>query len=122
MRVSILGGGPSGLYLAYLLKRRDARLQIDVYEQNPRDATFGFGLGFSERALELLNRDDPETYAAVVPAMEKWHDRVLDLNGTRARIDGMNYAGISRLRLLKILQERGRSVGVVVRYGQVVQS
>jgi 2-polyprenyl-6-methoxyphenol hydroxylase-like FAD-dependent oxidoreductase len=122
MRISILGGGPAGLYLAYLLKRSDPRREIDVYEQNPRDATFGFGLGFSERALEFLNRDDPGTYAAIVPAMEKWHDSVLYLNGTRVRIDGMNYAGISRLRLLQILQERVRSVGVEVRYGKAVQS
>lgn len=122
MRISILGGGPAGLYLAYLLKRGDSRREIDVYEQNPRDATFGFGLGFSERALHFLNRDDPETYAAIVPAMEKWHDSVLYVNGTRVRIDGMNYAGVSRLRLLQILQERVRSVGVDVRYGEAVQS
>ncbi|MDB5407704.1 MAG: monooxygenase [Rhodospirillales bacterium] len=120
MRIAILGAGPSGLYLAYLLRRRRPDIAVEVYEQNPPDATFGFGLVFSERALEFLNEDDPETYAAMAPALERWNDSVVVHRGEAIRIDGMGYTGIGRLRLLEILQGRARSVGVAPRYGTVV--
>ena len=66
MRISILGGGPAGLYLAYLLQRKQPGHQVEVYEQNAPDATFGFGIAFSDRALDFLRRDDPDTYEAKI--------------------------------------------------------
>ena len=59
-----------GLYLAYLIKRRRPDADITVVEQNPAGATFGFGVVFSDRALEFLREDDPETFAAIAPQME----------------------------------------------------
>ena len=112
MRVVIVGAGPAGLYLAYLLKRARADIRIEIIEQNPPDATFGFGLAFSERALEFLKREDAETWAAMQPSLEFWNDSILYLNGEEIRIDGMGYAGIGRLRLLEILQARARAVGI----------
>lgn len=120
MRIAILGAGPSGLYLAYLLKRAKFPADIEVIEQNPRDATFGFGLGFSESALEFLDAEDPETHAAITPAMEFWNDSNLYLKGQQVRIDGMRYAGIGRLALLRILQARAQSVGIVPTYQKAI--
>ena len=54
MKIAVIGGGPAGLYFSYLMKRDDPALDIKVIEQNPRDATFGFGVVFSDRALEFL--------------------------------------------------------------------
>jgi len=122
LRAVIIGAGPAGLYFAYLLKRARPDAAIAVYEQNPPDATFGFGLAFSDRALEFLRAEDAETWAAVAPALERWNDSVLYLNGTEIRIDGMGYAGIGRLRLLQILQERARSVGIKPVYGGAISS
>ena len=116
MRVAIVGAGPAGLYLAYLLKRGTLEAEVDVFEQNPPDATFGFGLVFSERALEFLNEADPGTLAAIRPALEHWNDSILVHNGYEIRIDGMGYTGIGRLRLLQILQARARSVGIAPKY------
>ena len=112
MRVAIVGAGPAGLYLAYLLKRGKLKVEVEVFEQNPADATFGFGLVFSERALEFLNDEDPDTLAAIRPPLEYWNDSILVHRGEEVRIDGMGYTGIGRLRLLQILQTEGRSVGV----------
>lgn len=116
MRVAILGAGPAGLYLAYLLKRARPDFAVSLYEQNPPDATFGFGLAFSDRALEFLRTEDAGTWSAIAPSLERWNDSVLYLNGEEIRIDGMGYAGIGRLRLLEILQAQARSVGVVPVY------
>ena len=81
MRIAILGAGPAGLYLGYLLKRARPDLTIEIFEQNPPDATFGFGLAFSERALEFIRGEDEATWSAIEPALERWHDSVLYLNG-----------------------------------------
>ena len=70
MRIVILGAGPAGLYLAYLIKRRQPDADVIVVEQNAADATFGFGVVFSDRALEFLHGDDPQTYAAIASHME----------------------------------------------------
>ncbi len=120
MRVAILGAGPAGLYLAYLIKRRRRDAEVAVIEQNPHDATFGFGVVFSDRALEFLHADDPETLAAITPQLETWDDIALDLLGERIVIDGVGFAAIGRLQLLALLQARARTVGVEPVYRRAV--
>ena len=122
MRIAILGAGPAGLYLAYLIKRRRPDTDVAVIEQNAADATFGFGVVFSDRALEFLREDDQETYAAIAPHMESWNDITVVHQGERVVIDGVGFAAIGRLRLLQLLQARVRSAGVVPVYGRVVRS
>jgi 2-polyprenyl-6-methoxyphenol hydroxylase-like FAD-dependent oxidoreductase len=120
MRVAILGAGPAGLYLGYLLKRRHPNADIRIVEQNPAGATFGFGVVFSDRALEFLNDDDPETFKTIIPQMESWEDITLVHRGERIAIDGVGFAAVGRLKLLKLLQERARSVGVEPTYERTV--
>jgi 2-polyprenyl-6-methoxyphenol hydroxylase-like FAD-dependent oxidoreductase len=122
MRIAILGAGPAGLYLAYLLKRRRADADIVVVEQNPAGATFGFGVVFSDRALEFLKEDDPETFAAITPQMQSWSDMTLVHRNERIVIDGVGFASIGRLTLLQLLQQRLRSVGVAPQFGRVLAS
>jgi 2-polyprenyl-6-methoxyphenol hydroxylase-like FAD-dependent oxidoreductase len=122
MRIAILGAGPAGLYLSYLIKRRDPDADVTVFEQNPADATFGFGVVFSDRALEFLREDDEETYAAIVPHMEAWRDITLVKGGERITIDGIGFAAIGRLKLLQLLQARAASVRATAIYGCAVTS
>ncbi|MGH6728106.1 MAG: FAD-dependent monooxygenase [Pseudolabrys sp.] len=122
MRIAILGAGPAGLYLGYLLKRRRPDAEIAVVEQNPADATFGFGVVFSDQALEFLRDDDAETYALIAPQMQSWDDMTLVLRNEPIVVDGIGFAAIGRLRLLQLLQQRLRSVGVEPAFARAVTS
>jgi len=121
-RIAVLGGGPAGLYFAYLWKRRQPESEVEVFEQNPAGATFGFGVVFSDRALDFLRQDDPETADLIAPRMEAWQDITLVHRGGRIAIDGVGFSAIGRLEFLTLLQERARSVGVEPRYGVPVRS
>ncbi|WP_315752270.1 MULTISPECIES: FAD-dependent monooxygenase [unclassified Bradyrhizobium] len=122
MRIAVLGGGPGGLYFAYLWKKRHPAAVVDLFEQNPAGATWGFGVVFSDQALEFLRADDPDTVDAIAPHMESWHNITLNLRGETVEIDGVGFSAIGRLELLKLLQARAESVGVVARYGTTIQS
>jgi 2-polyprenyl-6-methoxyphenol hydroxylase-like FAD-dependent oxidoreductase len=122
MRIAIVGGGPAGLYLAYLWKTRHPRAQIELFEQNAPDATFGFGVVFSERALDFMRQDDPHTAEAITPHMETWRDIKLFHRGEEIVIDGVGFSAIGRLELLKLLQDRVHGAGVVPRYGTQLAS
>ena len=67
MRVNIAGAGPAGLYAAILIRRLRPDAKIAIFEQNPRDATFGFGVVFSEQALDMWRQEDPGTVALIEP-------------------------------------------------------
>jgi 2-polyprenyl-6-methoxyphenol hydroxylase-like FAD-dependent oxidoreductase len=116
VKVLVTGAGPAGLYFSYLAKRAHPGWQIRVVEQNRADSTFGFGVVFSDRALEFLRADDPDTYDLVTPRMETWTDLKIVHRGTPVVIDGIGFAAIGRLELLKLLQQRAASVGVVPEY------
>ncbi|CCD86346.1 putative Aromatic-ring hydroxylase [Bradyrhizobium sp. ORS 285] len=122
MRIAVLGGGPGGLYFAYLWKKRHPAAVVDLFEQNPAGATWGFGVVFSDQALEFLRADDPDTVDAIAPRMESWRNITLNLHGESVEIDGVGFSAIGRLELLKLLQERAESVGVIARYGTTIQS
>lgn len=122
MNIGIIGAGPAGLYLAILLRRSGAGHRIRIVEQNARDATFGFGVAFSQRALGFLRDRDEETWAAIGSWLECWDDSLVSLNGESVRIDGIGYAGIARLRLLNLLQEIAEKSGITVEYGRVLVS
>jgi 2-polyprenyl-6-methoxyphenol hydroxylase-like FAD-dependent oxidoreductase len=122
VRIAVIGGGPGGLYFAYLWKRRHPGAEIDLFEQNAAGATWGFGVVFSEQALEFLRADDPDTVDAITPRMESWKNITLHLRGESVAIDGVGFSSIGRLELLKILQQRVRDAGVTPRYDTLVQS
>ncbi len=120
--IEIVGAGPAGLCAGILLKSAWPDARVRVTEQNPADATFGFGVVFSDRALDFLAHDDPATHALITPRMERWRDMTLDVLGTRVTLDGIGFAAIGRLELLQILQRRAAEVGVELRFDTAVES
>ncbi len=122
MRIAVIGGGPGGLYFAYLWKRCHPDAEVDLFEQNPAGATWGFGVVFSDQALEFLRADDPDTVDAIAPRMESWTNITLNLRDESVEIDGVGFSSIGRLELLKLLQARAREAGVAARYETTIQS
>lgn len=117
MKMLIAGAGPAGLYLAYLVKRQLPEWEVRVVDQNARDSTFGFGVVFSERALEFLRGDDPETYDRITPEMETWTDITVVHRGEPVVIDGIGFSAIGRLKFLQLLRDQMEAAGVSPEYG-----
>jgi 2-polyprenyl-6-methoxyphenol hydroxylase-like FAD-dependent oxidoreductase len=122
VRIAVVGGGPGGLYFSYLWKKRHPDAHVDLFEQNAAGATWGFGVVFSEQALEFLRADDPDTVDAIAPRMQSWNNITLNLRGESVEIDGVGFSSIGRLDLLGILQARAASVGVTSRFETPVAS
>jgi 2-polyprenyl-6-methoxyphenol hydroxylase-like FAD-dependent oxidoreductase len=122
LRIAVIGGGPGGFYFAYLWKTRNPESQVDLFEQNAAGATWGFGVVFSDEALDFLRADDPATVDAIAPLMESWENITLHLRGESVEIDGVGFSSVGRLELLKILQARAHDAGVTVHYDTVVAS
>jgi len=122
MRIAVLGGGPAGLYFAYLWKRRHPEAEVALFEQNAAGSTFGFGVVFSDRALDFLRLDDPDTADVIASEMESWRDMTLVHRGETVTIDGVGFSAIGRLQLLQLLQSRLATVGVVPRFSTPLQS
>lgn len=122
MRIAVIGGGPAGLYFATLWKLRHAGDHVRAIEQNPAGATWGFGVVFSDKALEFLGADDAETVELITPRMERWRDMTLVHRGQAITIDGVGFSAIGRLELLTLLLQRAREAGVEVEHARVVGS
>jgi 2-polyprenyl-6-methoxyphenol hydroxylase-like FAD-dependent oxidoreductase len=122
VRIAVIGGGPGGLYFAYLWKKRHPEAHIDLFEQNAAGATWGFGVVFSEQALEFLRADDPETVDAIAPRMQSWKNITLNLRGESVELDGVGFSSIGRLDLLSVLQQRVHAAGVTPHYNTLTQS
>jgi 2-polyprenyl-6-methoxyphenol hydroxylase-like FAD-dependent oxidoreductase len=122
MRIAVLGGGPGGLCFATLWKLRHPADSVRVIEQNPADATWGFGVVFSDKALEFLRANDPDTCDLIASRMERWRDITLVHRGESIAIDGVGFSAIGRLELLQLLLRRAREAGVETRHETIVRS
>ena len=112
MRIACLGGGPAGLYFAISMKLRDPAHEIDLFERNRSDDTFGWGVVFSDQTVENLMANDPVSGAIVAGEFAHWDDIDVHIHGSTIRSSGHGFIGIGRKRLLAILQERARELGV----------
>ncbi len=112
MKITVIGGGPGGLYFSILTKKAIPNCQIDVYERNKPDDSFGFGVVFSDETLgEFLTRDT-KSYELIRSKFAYWDDIVVARNGESVSISGNGFCGCSRKTLLQLLQQRCTEEGV----------
>src|SRR2546427_7114179 len=72
MRIVVLGGGAAGLYFAIQIKQADPSHHVTVIERNSLDATFGFGVVFSDATQDKLAEADRETYDEMARRFHHW--------------------------------------------------
>jgi anthraniloyl-CoA monooxygenase len=118
MRITVVGGGPGGLYFALLTKKARPDWQVAVHEQNRADDTFGFGVVFSDDTLDEFLSRDPESYERIRDRFAYWDDVAIHYKGETIRCGGNGFCGTSRMTLLQILQQRCREVGVELTFAE----
>ena len=121
MNIVCIGGGPSGLYFALLMKRQNPAHQIVVVERNKPYDTFGWGVVFSDQTLGNLQAADPQSAAQILDSFSHWDDIEVNIRGHKVRSGGHGFCGIGRKRLLNILQARCEQLGVELRFETDVQ-
>lgn len=112
MKITVIGGGPGGLYFALLVKKEWPSYEVTVYERNRPDDTFGFGVVFSDETLGIFRDYDRPSYEAIRRNFAYWDDVEIVYKGQSLRCAGNGFAGCSRVSLLRLLQERCRELGV----------
>ena len=120
MKITILGAGPAGLYAGLLLKKSDPTREVSIIERNPPDATYGWGVVFSDRTLASFREADDLTYTAITESFVLWDAIDIHFREQVIRCGGHVFAGLSRKLLLQILQRRCAELGVELRFHQEV--
>ncbi|HKQ25932.1 MAG TPA: benzoate-CoA ligase family protein [Burkholderiales bacterium] len=120
MRTAIIGAGPAGLFLSLLLKRRRSRDEVVVLEQNMLGATFGFGVVFSDGALEFLRAGEPEIFRLLEAEMEHWPEQKIVHRDEAVLVDGNGFSAIARLKLLTTLEHLCEKASVRVEHGRPI--
>jgi len=121
MKIVCIGGGPSGLYFALLMKQQNPAHDIVVVERNRPYDTFGWGVVFSDQTLGNLQAADPTSAAQILGAFNHWDDIEVNIRGHKVRSGGHGFCGIGRKRLLNILQQRCEDLGVRLQFETDVQ-
>ncbi|MGQ4556049.1 FAD-dependent monooxygenase [Halobellus sp. GM3] len=116
MNVNTIGGGPGGLYASLLLKKTHPDWDVTVYERNPPDVTYGWGIVFPDRTISNLAEADTPSHEAIVDAFERWDPFDIRFDGHAYRCGGNTFASMMRTDLLRVLQDRCREVGVDLRF------
>ncbi|MFW6449358.1 MAG: FAD-dependent monooxygenase, partial [Halobacteriota archaeon] len=121
MDIGVVGGGPAGLYARLLLKKEYPDWTVTVYERDPADNTYGWGVVFSDATLSNLREADHETHERLTDAFVRWDPIDIFYEDAYIRCGGHTFAGIMRSELLRILQERCRELGVELHHETTVE-
>ena len=116
MKIGIVGGGPAGLFYAYLMKRDDPSHAVRVVERDPENATYGWGVVFSDVALAFVRDIAPELYAAITARQEVHDSMAVVHRGVTVPLAGNVFHRMARIDLLRALREQCDEVGVAISF------
>ena len=112
LKIAVIGGGPGGLYFSILTKKALPNCQINIYERNKPDDSFGFGVVFSDETLGEFLKRDMQSYELIRSKFAYWDDIIVARNGENVSISGNGFCGCSRKTLLQLLQQRCIEEGI----------
>ena len=115
MKIAVVGAGPSGLYFAVLMARSGGH-DVTVFERNPRGATYGWGVVFSEGTLTELAEVDYLTYLDLERSLVHWSAIDIRRPDSTIRSYGHGFSAISRHTLLRVLEDRAEELGVTLKF------
>lgn len=121
-KITVIGGGPGGLYFAILTKRRCPEIEIDVYEQNKPADTFGFGVVFSDETMDAYKEADEASYEMILGTFASWGDIVVSHKGERIVVGGNGFVGCSRMTLLQQFYKRCEDLGINLHFSERVDA
>ena len=116
VRIACLGGGPGGLCLAILAKRVAPSWSVEVWDRNPPGATYGFGVVFSDEAMDAIRRADEPLHEAIRAECASWGEIDIHFRGRVHTSGGHGFSAMSRSRLVTLMQERAAGLGVVLHH------
>ena len=116
MKITIIGGGPSGLYFAILMKKLDRKHEITLLERDGPNDTFGWGIVFSDQTFAYLSENDKKSFGAITKACHRWDNVDIVHKDQKVTIRGNKFSGIGRLTFLNILQKRCVDLGVDLKF------
>jgi anthraniloyl-CoA monooxygenase len=122
LHIRCVGGGPASLYFSILMKKAFPETELTVYERNKPDDTFGWGVVFSRETLGNLGEADLESYRAIQDAFVYWDDIDTFYRGEKVTSSGHGFCGMSRKRLLLILQARAKALGVKLEFQREISA
>ena len=118
MKITVIGGGPGGLYFSILTKKAMPHWEINVYERNKPEDSFGFGVVFSDETLGEFLKRDMQSYELIRSKFAYWDDIIVARDGQEVSIAGNGFCGCSRKTLLKLLHQRCEEEGVKLHFEQ----
>jgi 2-polyprenyl-6-methoxyphenol hydroxylase-like FAD-dependent oxidoreductase len=116
MKIRIIGGGPAGLFFAYLMGRANAGHDIRVFERDPEGATYGWGLVFSDVALSFVREIAPELYESMTHNQVAFDAMEIVHKGQHVTLAGNTFHRMARIDLLQALHRHCRQVGVSLEF------
>lgn len=118
MKITVIGGGPGGLYFSILTKKARPDWEINVYERNKPNDSFGFGVVFSDETLGEFLKRDMRSYELIRSKFAYWDDIIVARDGQQVSIAGNGFCGCSRKTLLQLLHQRCEEEGVNLHFEQ----
>lgn len=122
MKITCVGGGPTGTFFAILAKLRDPRHEVTVVERNVPGATHGWGVAWGDELLDDMHAFDPVSARNLRALARVWNGQKVYIGDHPVVHLGGRYGySVNRARMQDILTARARQLGVVLRYGETVE-
>jgi anthraniloyl-CoA monooxygenase len=115
-KINIVGGGPSGLYFAILMREYFPDAEVTIFERNRSVDVAGWGIVIIQGTVRLLEKCDPDSYQEIVSQCKRWSDVDIRHNGKSMRARGKEYISLSRNLMVSALRKRCESLGVKIVY------